>query len=987
MSLSDKIKQNLGFVGRTAVSDAINAGKKVGTFAGDVVQGLNRVVGTVGITAARTVEDAADEISSRFFGVNVPHAFDKEISTKGNKITEAVFGGEPIRDLRGYGEQGVKFVKDTTGKDIGSGWALPFAGLGVATDLAGMGGPLKKGGLNLLKDELEVILKSKSKDVIKKTLLQSGKVIDEDADALAEVLKHVSTEKEFTNVTKNLIDRGYIKSVKKVAPNATRVAGQYVVARDTDELAVKARNLIKDNQVMAENAVAIAAKGKTLVDEDTVAIASELVKKYNDDAAAAFAKGDEALANTLYDKMAEIINPLASKLTDLGRAVQAASILGRATPEGQLRFAAKTIQKWNLDNPTKKIPDLSAADVKFITETMNKAKSMPDGIDKAKLLREVNDFVREKIPTPMWQKFTTVWKAGLLTGIKTSGLNIASTAIHGASEIAKDIPAAAVDSIASIFTGKRTKTFTFDGTAKGTVEGLKKGWSYWKTGIDERNIGELLDMKKVNFGKGKVAKMFQKYTDTVFQTIGAEDQPFYYGAAARSIADQAYAMAKNVGLKGDAAKKYATELMQNPTEEMITASVSDALTATFQNETVLGNLATGIAKLGGPVGEIIVPFKRTPAAVAMQILNYSPVGAVRAIVSNIGKGKFNQRAFSTMMGRSITGTVPMYIGYELFNNDMVSLSYPETERERALWEAEGRKDNSIKINGKWRDPIVLGPAGNLLIAGAHFAKGMKETGSPTGAMVQSLTGTAAGLKEQTFLSGVNTFVQTFNDPERNMEKYIQNLAASTVPTLVSDVAKAIDPLERRISSDEENWVLNAGEKVTEAVMNRIPFAREQLEPKIDALGRKIESKGNILEIMIDPTRPAASTETPLVKELRRLTLNGEDVAPTKLGKDKDGYPAALTPEQNTALWEQTGQLLNRKLNALMKTDAYRLATDAQRAKAIVKITDQAKVASRAAMVIELTDGLTGNALINRLAKLKASGLMTDEVFNRVKELR
>jgi len=770
------------------------------------------------------------------------------------------------------------------------GMFAPALGVGMGIlDLAPGGKPVKQ-SLVLGAKELETVLKSKNVKTIKDILLGSGKVASEDADAVAQALKFVDNEKDFTRVTKQLIERGFVKSVRQVAPNATRVAGQYI-ARDTDELAIMAKNEVNLAQDVAET------YARNNNDDKAVAIMSELVKKYGDDAAKATAAGNKAQADMLYDRLAEMVNPFAEKLTDLGRAVQAASILGRATPEGQLRFAARTIQKFNEANPTKRIPELTGADTKFITDEMKAIREMEDGIDKAVRLKKVQDFITDKVPTPLWKKMTTIWKAGLLTGLKTSGLNIASNLSHGVLETIKDIPAAAVDSVASLFTGKRAKMATLKGTGGGVQEGFKKGWTYLTKGVDERNIGEKLDYTKVNFGKGNVAKFFQTYTDTVFRVIGSQDQPFYYGAAARSLGDQALVVAHNIGLRGKAAKEYAEELIQNPTVEMINASVIDATTAVFQNETKISNIAGKVRNATGMLGEIVIPFNRTPSAVAMQILNYSPVGIVRAVVENIGKGKFDQRAFSTMMGRGVTGTVPMYIGYQLFNNDMVQLEYPETARERALYEAEGRKDNSIKINGKWRDPIVLGPAGNLTLMGAYYARGLKQAGSPSGGMYEGLKtaglGTFSALKEQTFLSGVNNFMNAFDDPVRNGERYIQSLAASLVPTLSGDVARAMDGQDRRTSG-------NFGEKTVEGIKAKIPGLRDDLEPKVDVLGRDVSLKASPLEIMLDPTRPQNETETPVTRELRRLLEDGYTVSPTKLGKTKDGY-AILTPEQNTEL--------------------------------------------------------------------------------------
>ena len=85
----------------------------------------------------------------------------------------------------------------------------------------------------------------------------------------------------------------------------------------------------------------------------------------------------------------------------------------------------------------------------------------------------------------LYERIITLWKAGLLTGLKTSGLNIMSTASHAMSETAKDIPASFIDSGIALFTKERTVAFTTKGYGIGFVEGVGKGWSYMKTGYDQ----------------------------------------------------------------------------------------------------------------------------------------------------------------------------------------------------------------------------------------------------------------------------------------------------------------------------------------------------------------------------------------------------------------------------------------------------------------------------------------------------------------------
>ena len=768
------------------------------------------------------------------------------------------------------------------------------------------------------------------------------------------------TEKVISKVPK---ERGFIQSVKEVIPGAKKVAGQYV-SRETDDLAIKAKNLIKSDIVQAEK---LALTGS---DDNAVAIASELIKKYGDDAAKAT---DPGQAGALYDKAAEIANTLAPKLTEQGRAIQAASILGRLTPEGQLRFAAREIQRFNELNPLKKIPELTGEQAKFISEEMKAIQGMTDGIEKAMRFQKIQNYIQDLVPTPLFKKLTTVWKAGLLTGVKTSGLNLFSNLSHGISEIAKDIPAAIVDSAASLFTGQRTKTFTVRKAFEGLKEGAVKGKRYFSTGFDERNIGAKLDYHRVNFGKGKVAKAFQTYTDTVFRALGTADQPFYYGALSRSLMDQALARGMNAGLKGKELVKFAEDLVQKPTEEMIRYGVADATTAVFQNKTKLGEAARKIQDIPG-VGEFVLPFGKTPSSVAMQIVGYSPVGVVKTIVENIGKGKFDQRLFSQGIGRGLTGTAVMFVGMELAKKGFISLDYPiKNEREQELQKAEGVKPNSIKVNGKWRSPIILGPAGNLLLIGAHLQNSLETSGSPTEALSKAMLRSLKSFTEQTFLTGIQDAVNAITDPERYASSYLPNLLSSFVPTLVSDVSRATDPKERR------------AETTLQRVQARIPGARRGLEPQVDVLGRERESVGNPLEILIDPTRPSPDVGNNVSTELRRLTKSGFKVSPTALG-DRKGYKG-LSQQENTELWKLAGGITNDKLESLFSNESYLKLPDDKKGKIVEKVISQAKVNARAGIAIQATEGLSGEELKKKLSELKAGGLLTREVLDKYMELR
>lgn len=955
MAPSDYIKKYFGETSAINPSNLSTGVKKTG---GTILQGL---VGT-GQSALRGYSAAATglyDVGAKVLGTVFPSQ-KKNLAENRPALTPSTFFQKQL-----YGTDKT-ITPSSVGAEIPgisekSKFSAPIGfALGISDVIPG-GKVTKSTAVNLLKNA------NKADDVIK-ILKETANVSDDVAKKYAPKLATLTDAKQISSVWDEVVkttkvvsekERKFITSVKEALPKLEgKVAGQYI-PRSTDELAIKAKNFIKDDILGAERIA------RTGTGEDAIATASELIKKYGDDAAKAI---DPAEAERLYEKAADIANTIAPKLTEQGRAIQAASILGRLTPEGQLRFAARQIQAYNESNPLKRIPELAGDQAKFILDEMKQINSMPDGLDKAKRFQKLQDYVKAVVPTPLIKKITTVWKAGLLTGLKTSGLNIFSNLSHSTSEVLKDVPAAIVDSVASLFTGKRTKTFTTKGLGGGLKEGFDKGVDFFKTGFDERNIATKLDYNKVNFGKGTVAKAFQKYTDTVFRVLGTEDQPFYYGAMARSLADQAKAQAINAGKGAD----YIDDLIKNPTEEMIRYATADASTAVFQNETYLGKAAKALQNIP-IVGEILVPFGKTPSAVATQVINYSPIGIAKTIIQNIGKGKFDQRLFSEGLGRGLTGTGVLAIGLEMAKNGLVSLDRPTTEKEQKLWELEGRKPNSIKIGDTWRSPTFLGPAGNLLLIGAHFQNALKNSGSPTEALTKTVLGAGKSFTEQTFLTGINSAVNALSDPDRYAESYLGSLVSSVVPTLVSDVARATDPLERRT------------ENIGERVQARIPGLRQGLEPQIDVLGNEKEVAGNPLEVLIDPTRPQKDISTPVTKELRRLFDSGYEVSPTLLG-DKKGFKA-LTPEENTELWKRAGEITRSKLESLFSKEAYTELNDEKRSKIVDKVINQSKIVARAEQAVKLTDGLSGDELRKKLKELKDGGLLTEEVYKRYVEIR
>lgn len=892
-------------------------------------------------------------------------------------LSESVAGSERISTYQEIYSKANDYA--LTNKATPTG-AKIFAGSAVLGSLF-MDNPLfgpEGAGLKLADDVVEKVAKATTEDAIS-VILKTAGVPEDVAAHIAPVLVKTSTKDEVhaavAQINKGVgaakaisqgqtpQERGFITSVKEELPQlGDRVAGQYI-PRDTDELSMRARDLINKD---IEQAVKIADEG---TDDMAVATAVQLIKHYT---AAGEKAADPALRNALFDKAADVTNNIAAKLTELGRSVQAASILARQTPEGMVRFASRTIQKFNETAPAaKRIPELTGEQVADISGKVKTVQQMSDGTEKAAAFQKVMDEIHDLVPTPLFRKIISVWKAGLLTGLKTTGLNTFSNLFHGISEIAKDVPATAIDKLASLFTGKRTIALTTRGLPSGFSEGTRKGWNYFKTGFDERNMAPKVDMGRVNFGDSTFAKAVQRYEETVFRAMGAEDQPFYYGAKAHSLYSQALAEAKNQGLKGSKATDFINEAIANPTDEMIRNATLDAEMAVFQNDTGLARAASAIKK-AVPASEIILPFTRTPAAVAMQMVNYSPIGLVKEIGTQIKRGSFDQRLFSQAAGRAAVGVGALYLGGQLFDNGRMTLGRPTGERAQDEQQLEGAQPNSIKIGDSWRQVAALGPVGLNLLLGGYLRDGIQKTGSVWGGLTEAAGGLGQTLTQQTFLSGVNQFIDAINDPVNYAHGLFTGLVGSLVPTIVGDVARGTDTAER------------ATPGLLDAAKAKIPGVRETLQPKVNVFGQPVKTP-DFLTVMLDPSRPTRVSTDPAVLELKRLSKAGEAVVPTQLG-NKGGY-TSLTQKENTALWMKTGQLIKQKLTALFATDKYKKMSDADKAKTVSSFTDKANTLVRAEMVLHKTAGLQGAALTAELKKLKASGLMTQPVYDLYKKAR
>lgn len=643
---------------------------------------------------------------------------------------------------------------------------------------------------------------------------------------------------------------------------------------------------------------------------------------------------DEKATGASIQASSEIYEQLSDHLKKAGQTIQAASLLNNRTPQGLIYHAEKTLKKAGVE-----VTDEVRQNIRDLVDNVKAAapKSYDDGLARYKLM----EYVSKNVPAGAADKGVQLWKAGLLTAPTTTAGNVlANSAEQIYKRGYKDPVATAADAVMSLFTGKRSKSYTLRGVKSGAKEGIGKGIEYFKTGYDPRDPLQKFDVHDIHYSNTLKGRMAEAYTQSVFKLMGGQDQPFYYASLRNSLADQAVTEAKNAGLKGSKRQDFIKKFVTEPTQEALQLADTEARYDVFQNPTALGNLASKVNK--GAIGQYIIPFSQVPSSVATRMIDRTPIGIAKEIVGQIKKGKFDQRAMSSAIADGSAGLLFIGAGAALTKAGLLTTSYPTDPKERDLWELEGKQPNSVKIGNTWVSLNYMQPMGTLFAAGANYQKALQDGGSKTDAFSSAAAGASKALTEQSFLKGISGGLQALSDPQRSAEKFAEQTVGSLVPNIIRSGARSADDKNR----DQDG--------LFESFLAGVPFARESLNEKTDIFGDAIPRKTGAIHSFVNPFRPSDERQkTNTTTELRRLQDADEGVTATKILSNAlgDGAPK-LSKDQQRELKNEIGQRLKQDWEKIVTDPNYAGLSDTDKRRKLEDVKNDITGAYKAKYGVE-----------------------------------
>lgn len=784
--------------------------------------------------------------------------------------------------------------------------------------------------------------------------------------------------KEITNpAVKKMIAAAQARKLGTVSGGQERGFTQGI--KRSPNYSPKLQEKVKSSYIPFTNNVALAAneqfakKGLEEANKEAISVLSDPrahigkqeIVNYGKTLQALDAKGRIDEANAIHDL-------LAKRLTEGGQRSQAAALLYQRTPEGLRNMAYRDLRNAKVNM----IPKLKEE----IDNQVAVIKGLPEGEARDFANAVLQKIVSKQLPQDKLGQIISIWKAGLLSGVKTQGGNFASNATFGALKRASDPGAVLVDRALSLLTGKRSKTFTLTGTGRGISEGARKGVTTLETGIDLRTIDKYENHAELNFKNPILNNLIAKPSNLVFRGMSAADQPFWYATLKNSLYDQAKADGINLGLRGRALRNHMDDVVHNPTKQMVAVAEAEANKSTLAYDTLgfkaVQGLHQGIDNSGfSTVGKnsahaainVLAPFTKVPTAFLSRTVDFTPLGPIKELLSQISKKQFNQRQLAQAISEGATGTGMLALGIELAKNGMLSGEYPKNDaKEQSRWRTEHITPNSVKIDGNWVSLNYMGPLGLLFNAGNQINEAEKGGADVYNTAGAAIAGLGQGLLGQSFLQGFSGFSDAVKDPAQSWEKWVHSQAGSVVPNIINDIGNVTDPMQRQINSTPD------------AVQARLPILREQLPAKVDAFGNDLTSNSSGLT-SLNPLRPSSEISTSLLDELNRLGSTGKEnaVFPTpdrSIGSGKN--LVRLNPEQVTRRQKMVGARIQPLWNAIIASPAYINLDDAHKAVVLKSALADVNSVVNQTLLSEIDPSKTGDstAIVRTVDEYLAKGL-------------
>lgn len=658
-----------------------------------------------------------------------------------------------------------------------------------------------------------------------------------------------------------------------------------------------------------------------------------------------------------YQGAVEVAKKMRQMGTNAGQAVQAYNILSRLTPEGMFYYAQSELseaynkmvegksKQWIEKNQDKFT--LNPEETQTIIDTMQEISNMEDGREKTVKLAQIQKMVSDKIPPTAGQSMKAWMRISMLFNSKTQVRNVLGNAVVLPVNSTGDIFAGVTDKLISKKTGIRTAGMTKEGI-KGYVKGFGKGlyesYDDFRKGINTRNVeGNRFEISEGKSFKDKgLGKALNRVDNMLSFSLDAGDRGFYEAAFTNSINNQ-----------------LVLNKTREVTQDMIDIATNEALSRTWQDDNAYTTAVLQIRKIlnkanvkGYGLGDVLIPFAKTPANLTKAIVDYSPVGLAKTLTlearkfnNSLKNGQYSaqlQHKFVQDLGKGMAGSLLYVLGYGLAKAGIATgEADDDKDVKNFMKNSLGINSYSLKIGDKsfsydWAQPIAT-----PLAIMTNYVKYSKDNpdASAIDKAVKSLDIGTEQLLQQSFMESLNTVLNGNGSTIENLSQAVLDLPARAIPTFSKQIADMVDSTQR--TSFEYGKPVKSA---INSVVAKIPFASKTLPATVDTLGNKIQKYGgnnNLWNVMFNPANTNKGKLSKAGEEIYKLYMQTGDTtifprtAPYYI--NNSGEKITMTSAQRSEFQTAEGKYVDKAVSNLLKDSDYKKLSDEKKSEVINQI--------------------------------------------------
>lgn len=611
----------------------------------------------------------------------------------------------------------------------------------------------------------------------------------------------------------------------------------------------------------------------------------------------------------------------------------------------------------------------------------------PDNpLEMAITLHKISVETWNQVPADKHEVADAIRKTSMLLNPKTHLRNVIGNTLMIPARIMKDLLGAPVEKWAIrkgyMRADQATKAFVnrFSRSDKPYYDVARAVWKEWKDVI--RGDAKMFDsvptsasklIGKRPIGEGRVLtagienpKTWRKAVDWIIKKNGSALEASDALMMRLHFTDSFAQVCKARNL--DPSKLTKEQLM-----DVIDAATGEAQRATFRDASEVAKTINGwkVYKNGDTFAQKVgrfsvnttMPFVNTPINILRRSWDYSPAGLIHGggeILQGIQKHNAKQvKKGIDRMCSGLTGSGVCLLGFYLGKNGNLTARLSEGS-EGYYEQDQGFQEYSLNIGGEdgWSVSLSqFAPHTIPLFIGVELANMFDPNEEVNWKALPDVIGRVFDPSmDMSVMQGPMSVLKSIADADSLGDAPLvtamtigTNYISQYIPTLSGQIARTIDPVRRDTSSLQENKVIKYGEKSLNKTIAKIPVASKTLEPYLDSWGNEqINIEGNpmkrFLYEVVSPSYIRKKNITALDKEITRLNgiaADDEDkIIPKKFFGNTvsfDGSDVQVSKADLTTYNRVRGKAAYEAASELIKTDAYKNASDAEKRKMIDKV--------------------------------------------------